>query len=165
MYGFTCRHFSKINDKYAACPFIIQGFGLWKKCTGENQKDNRLTKHKNSLLHLDSTARYKAYMETKLSQKTVTSLLKDDLHQFVKKNREYIKIIVDILRLTAIQNIGQRGHRESNEDSDENRRNFLEILNFLKKYSEILEEKLDGLKTQSTLTTAHITLSWKYYVR
>ena len=142
VYCFTCRHFSTINDKCATCPFTTEGFGQWKKCTGASQKDNRLTKHKNSLLHLDSSARYKAYMETKLSQKTITSLLNDDHRQFVKRNREYVKIIVDTLRLTAVQNIAQRGHRESNDDADENRGNFLEILNFLKNYCEILQENI-----------------------
>ena len=52
------------------------------------------------------------------------------IRQFVKRNREYIKIIVDTLQLTAVQNIAQRGHRESDVDDDENRGNFLEILNF-----------------------------------
>ena len=97
VYCSTCRHFSTIVDKSAACPFITEGFDQWEKCTGANQKDNRLTKHKNSLLHLDSSVKYKAYMETKLSEKTITILLNDHHRQFVKRNLEYIKVIVDTL--------------------------------------------------------------------
>ena len=60
----------------------------------------------------------------------------------MKGNREYVKIIVDTLQLTAVQNIAQRGHCESNDDADENRGNFLEILNFLKNYCKILQANI-----------------------
>jgi len=46
--------------------------------------------------------------------------------------------------LTAVQNIAQRGHRESNTDDDNNSGNFLEILSFMKNYSEILEDRLEN---------------------
>lgn len=142
VYCFTCRHFSMI-DRNTMRPFVSEGFSQWKKCTGESPKNNKLSKHKNSQFHLDSATRYKAYMDSKLSGKTVTSLLNDSHRQFVKRNRDYIKIVADTLRLTAVQNIAQRGHRESNTNPDENKGNFLEILNFLKNYSEILQERLD----------------------
>ena len=119
--------------------------------------------HKAQKLHLDSSAKYKAYIETKLSQKTISSLLNDDHRQFVKRNCEYIKIIVDTLRLMAVQNIAQPGHRESNVDADENRGNFLEILNFLKNYCEILQENT----ANNAKYTHHRcrTLSWRCSVR
>ena len=56
VYSFTCRHFSTVA-KNTARPFITEGFCQWKKCTGESQRNNRLSKHKNSQLHLDSATR------------------------------------------------------------------------------------------------------------
>ena len=65
----------------------------------------------------------------------------DEQHKMaVEKNREYIKTIADTLRLTAIQNIAQRGHRETNDE--ENKGNFLEILGLLSNYSEPLRSRL-----------------------
>ena len=64
--------------------------------------------------------------------------------RLVERNRSYLKIIADTLRLTAVQNIAQRGHRESNTDDDNNSGNFLEILSFMKNYSEILEDRLEN---------------------
>ena len=41
-----------------------------------------------------------------------------------RKNRELIKTIADILRLTATQNIAQRGHRET--DAEDDKGNFID---------------------------------------
>lgn len=57
VYCFTCRHFSTVAENTAR-PFVTEGFCQWKKCTGESQQNNRLSKHKNSQLHLDSATRY-----------------------------------------------------------------------------------------------------------
>ena len=48
----------------------------------------------------------------------------------MKRDREYIKIVVDTLRLTAVRDIAQRGHHETNVDAEKNRGKFLEILIF-----------------------------------
>jgi hypothetical protein len=60
VYCFTCRHFSTVAENTAR-PFVTEGFCQWKKCTGESQKNNRLSKHKNSQLHLDSATRYSIF--------------------------------------------------------------------------------------------------------
>ena len=57
-------------------------------------------------------------MESKLANQTVTSLLNEDQKKLVERNRSHLKIIADTLRLTAVQNIAQRRHRESNTDDD-----------------------------------------------
>ena len=51
-----------------------------------------------------------------------------------------MKTLIDTLRLTAVQNIAQRGHREG--ETSQNKGNFLEILDFLKKCSPSLNERL-----------------------
>ena len=83
-------------------------------------------------------------MESKLADQTVSCLLNEGHARLVERNRSYLKIIADTLRLTAVQNIAQRGHRESNTDDDNNSGNFLEILSFMKNYSEILEDRLEN---------------------
>ena len=120
--------------------FITDGFSTWKKCTGENARNNRLLKHKNSEAHVNNASKYKSYLESKLSQKTVADFVSESHRETVQKNREYFKTIVDTLRLTAIQNIAQRGHREG--ETSMNRGNFLEILHFLRNYSENLNERM-----------------------
>ena len=81
-------------------------------------------------------------MESKLADQTVSSLLNEGHARLVERNRSYLKIIANTLRWTAVQNIAQRGHRESNTDDDNNSGNFLEI-SFMKNYSEILEDRLE----------------------
>jgi len=58
----------------------------------------------------------------------------------VLNNRHYLKIICEILRLTATQNISQRGHRESL--ADENRGNFLAILDLIATRDEVVGNRL-----------------------
>ena len=60
----------------------------------------------------------------------------DESHrEKVRKDRNYIMLLADILRLTALQNISQRGHRENDDNTENiNKGNFLEILDLLKIY-------------------------------
>ena len=88
---------------------------------------------KKSEEYANSAARYTAYKEAKQRKSTVANLLNEQLKETVK-NRELIKTIADVLILTVVQNIAQTGHRET--DAEDNKRNFLEILNLLTKYSE-----------------------------
>lgn len=59
----------------------------------------------------------------------------------VQDNRMYVERVADILRFTAVQGIAQRGHDESN--TSDNKGNYLELLNLLGKYDEIVKKK-DG---------------------
>ena len=153
-YCFVCRHFvENVNEK----AFTADGFNTWKKCTGESSKNNKLIKHKLSDCHVKSSCMYKGYLQTKRENKTVLDYI-DKAHQHqTNRNREYIKILADTLRLTAIQNIAQRGHREHEESLHENRGNFLEILEFLKKYEihERISESVGNAKyTHHTVQNA-----------
>ena len=63
-----------------------------------------------------------------LSEKnaTVVSLIDSEHVKQVAENRHYLKTVAEVLRLTAMQDIAQRGHRERIDEP--NRGNFLEIL-------------------------------------
>lgn len=55
-------------------------------------------------------------------------------------NRLYLKTICEVLRLTATQNISQRGHREST--TSENRGNFLTVLELISTHDEIVRARM-----------------------
>ena len=75
----------------------------------------------------------------------------------MKENRSYMKIIADILRLTAVQNMAQRGHRESEKHGNDglNRGNFLTILEFMKPYCDVLRKRLDSGKGPANAKYTH----------
>lgn len=76
----------------------------------------------------------------KASNKTVIDLIDDNYRKQVMENRHYLKTLAEVLRLTAIQNISQRGHRESSDIF--NRGNFLGILNVVAQHDEIVQRSL-----------------------
>ena len=109
---FRCRQFLKDDS------FVFQN---WKK-------KERLSKHSRSKAHELAMTRW---LMTEANKKRDTSLLHqlDSNHQnAVRRNREYIKVIIETLIFTAQQNIAQRGHVENRTNigdvSDVNRGNF-----------------------------------------
>ena len=73
-----------------------------------------------------------AYRGNNTRGTSILSRLQSDHKMEVTSNREYLKVIIQCLLYTAQQNITQRGHVEDRCDldlaSDENSRNFLELL-------------------------------------
>lgn len=62
----------------------------------------------------------------------------------IEDNRDYIKTLAEVLLLTAMQNIAQRGHRET-MDSD-NKGNFLSILELLANHDTSVKKKLNAAR-------------------
>ncbi|XP_076308518.1 zinc finger MYM-type protein 1-like [Tachypleus tridentatus] len=60
----------------------------------------------------------------------------------VEENRRYIRAVIDALLYTACQNEAQRGHRKGSQSG--NRGNFLEFLDMIYRYDEIVKKKLSG---------------------
>ncbi|XP_076315787.1 zinc finger MYM-type protein 1-like [Tachypleus tridentatus] len=58
----------------------------------------------------------------------------------VEENRHYIRAVIDELLYTTCQNEAQRGHREGSQS--DNKGNFLELLDMISRYDEILKKKL-----------------------
>lgn len=54
----------------------------------------------------------------------------------------YIKTIAEVLRLTAMQNVAQRGHVEN--DGSQNKRNFVEMMELISKHSPLVAKKMNG---------------------
>ena len=79
----------------------------------------------------------------------------------VRKNRHYLKIIIECLLFTAQQNIAQRGHEEDRSNlsaaSDVNRGNFLELLHLRSKDFDWLAAELENnLKSHRQWTSPQI---------
>ena len=69
----------------------------------------------------------------------------DSCHQrLVAENRACIKTVCAVLRLTAIQQIAQRGHDES--DQSLNQGNFLAILKLVAQHDTIVAKKINGAR-------------------
>ncbi|XP_076330907.1 zinc finger MYM-type protein 1-like [Tachypleus tridentatus] len=113
-----------------------QGFWNWKKAT------TSLKSHDNSAVHKFSM---QAWVEFKL-QKTKNARIQHALDasyaKIVEENRHYIRAVIDALLYTACQNEAQRGHREGSQS--DNRVNFLELLDMISRYDEIVKKKLSG---------------------
>lgn len=68
---------------------------------------------------------------------------------FVDRNRQHVKVVLDIVMMCAKQDIPLRGHRETEEAM--NRENFLEIFKFISKYEPEVENRLQQLPRNATL--------------
>ena len=140
VYCFPCRHFS-ISLKQDV--FTSVGFQAWNRATGQDCKTNALLQHKNSDELSLSVEKHMLYKSLQSAEKDVAQMIDSEHKKQVLENRHYLKSIAEILRLTALQNLAQRGHRED-EDSD-NRGNFLEMLDLLAGHDEVIQKRLaDG---------------------
>ncbi|XP_068692643.1 zinc finger MYM-type protein 1-like [Montipora foliosa] len=130
----------KVGTCYVCSKFMNDNtftFCNWKKT-------ERLTKHHQSEAHSLAMLEYRQ-MQRKSS--SIISIIDDGHRNYVKRNREFLCVIIECLFYTAQQNIAQRGHEEDRSNlgqrSDVNRGNFLELLHLRSKDIPWLEEKLN----------------------
>lgn len=136
---FYCRHFS---DSDSTSAFVSSGFRAWNRATGKDPKTNAFIMHRNSDEHVLSVQKYNAYKDMTSKKQTVLDMLDTEHRKQVLENRHYLKTVISVLRLTALQNAAQRGHDERLESL--NRGNFLEILELVGKHDEIVSKRLDA---------------------
>lgn len=91
------------------------------------------------------------WIDSRENKKRNTSILRklqESHKQYVKENREYLKVIIECLMFKAQQNIAQLGHDEQrdslSDSSDVNRGNFLELIHLRYKDIAWLKDKLDS---------------------
>lgn len=125
VYCFACRHFSSSKTVYTSS----EGYKNWCKATF---KDGGFSVHSKSEAHLNQKM-----MKCNIS---VLGMMNDENRKQIKENQQYIKTIGQVLRLTAIQNIAQRGHNEN--DESRNRGNFLEILHVVGDHDSFIQKRL-----------------------
>ena len=114
-------------------------FDNWKKL-------ERLTKHHKSESHQTAMAKWIESRANKKRNTSILSKLQESHKQYVKENRDFLKVIIECLMFTAQQNIAQRGHDEQRDSlsnsSDVNRGNFLELIHLRCKDIAWLKDKL-----------------------
>ncbi|KAF3856817.1 hypothetical protein F7725_017540 [Dissostichus mawsoni] len=146
---YACRHFSLPSASESV--FTSEsGFSHWKKAMF---KDGGFKLHEKSEYHINAMFAWNEHKRVALTDSSIVDMINKEYRKKVEENRSYIKTVADVLRLTATQNIAQRGHRES-EESD-NKGNFLEILEMIAKNNAVVAKKNkaqgDAKYTSSTI--------------
>ncbi len=105
-------------------------------------KDRGFALHAKSQVHINAMAAWKEH--EKNGQETLMNGMSQEFTNLLQENRNYIKSVAEVLLLTATQNIAQRGHKET--ENDENKGNFLAILELLAKHDTVVKKKITGAR-------------------
>lgn len=133
---FACRHFPNAFFTKAEKAFSHGGFRNWKKAT------RSLKAHDDSEGHAFAMQNWADFKLEKTTGGRIQNALDAGYAKTVEENRHYIRAVIDALLFTTCQNVAQRGHREG-EGSD-NRGNFLELLDVISRYDDIVKKKITG---------------------
>ncbi|CAH1109478.1 unnamed protein product [Psylliodes chrysocephalus] len=130
IFCFCCRIFGKeeVNEPI----FTKTGFKNWKKIA------EKLSKHSEGKAHIQNNQKYVIYKET-LKAGSVATQTSSAYKEQIIKNKEYFKIISDVLLTLCRQGIALRGHDES-EDS-KNKGNFKEICELVSRHNPLFKEQ------------------------
>jgi len=88
------------------------------------------------------------------TQGTVLNQLFRDDRTFVEKNREHVKVVIDIVMFCAKQGIALRGHRENEEAL--NSGNFLELFSLIAKHDPNVQNRLQEIPKNARLMSPEI---------
>uniref|UniRef100_A0A667Z4Q8 TTF-type domain-containing protein n=1 Tax=Myripristis murdjan TaxID=586833 RepID=A0A667Z4Q8_9TELE len=134
-YCFACRHLSLPNTPET--PFTAQGgYSNWKKAM---YKDGGFKWHEKSEGHVNAMFAWSEYKKKYSHRFFYTRCFGPSLQKKVEENRTYIKTIAGVLRLTAMQNIAQRGHIKT--EGSQNKGNFLELIELIARHSPLIAKK------------------------
>lgn len=152
IYCFCCKLF----DNLCQAGFNTEnGFNKWWKL------NPKISQHEVSPLHIRSYYKWKE-LEIRLgSGATIDKLQQQNIDKEIKKWKEILTRILDIIRFLAKQNLAFRGHRESvhqeNIDLLENRGNFLEVVDLLAKYDPVLREHVVKIKMGNKYSLSYLS--------
>ena len=135
-YCYPCRLFTTEPGKYWET-FTKNGFSDWKHAMG---KDGIIPCHDRCKTHMQAMVSWQDYVKNKVSGTSVANRLDAARSQLIKKNRHYLKTILEVLLVCSQQEIALRGHDESMKSL--NRGNFLEIFKLIANHDEIIKERL-----------------------
>uniref|UniRef100_A0A3Q4M441 HAT C-terminal dimerisation domain-containing protein n=1 Tax=Neolamprologus brichardi TaxID=32507 RepID=A0A3Q4M441_NEOBR len=88
-----------------------------------------------------------------LTDSSVRDALDKAYKKKVEENRIYIKTVAEVL-LTAMQNLSQRGHLET--DTSQNKGNFLEIMELISKHNPLIAKKNEIIECLSEMVREDI---------
>uniref|UniRef100_A0A8C9YWK2 TTF-type domain-containing protein n=1 Tax=Sander lucioperca TaxID=283035 RepID=A0A8C9YWK2_SANLU len=137
-----CRHFPSV----AGSPFATEGFVDWKHLRQACEK------HQVSKPHFVSLDKFQGYRDNQTGGRgnVLNQMNRDAMDfSFIERNRDHLKVVLDIVLFCAKQGIPLRGHRE-NEDAL-NKGNFIELFKFMCKYDPQIQNRLEQLPRNGTL--------------
>ena len=108
--------------------------------TNASGKQGLFEKHNNCHTHKQAMVAWYDYKKNTQKRTTIADRLDSARSLQVQHNRHYVKTVAEVILLCAQQDIGLRGHRES--QSSLNRGNFLEILNLVASHDATVQERL-----------------------
>ena len=136
MFCYPCRFFATGSGRVDET-FVLSRYHDWKHALG---RKGALQKHDNSAVHKDAVIAMTSYKQMQKSNSSVADMVGTARLDYVAKNVHYVKSIAENNLLCSQQNIGLRGHRESEESM--NKGNFLEILDLVTRHDQTISEKL-----------------------
>ena len=101
-----------------------------------------MAQHNVSASHKQAMEGWCEFKEREKSGSKILTQLDAGHGKTLEENRRYMRAVIESLRFTACQTIGQRGHRENEEST--NRGNFLELLHLLGKFDSVVANKLSS---------------------
>lgn len=131
------------------------GFRTWNKCHGNHKSQNYLQGHQESESHKEAISEYCSYKRktengSSSDKSTILGMLSEAHARTVEENRHYLKVICEVLLLTAQLKIAQRESKlHRSEDTDisslsfgAKAGNFLSILATIAKHDSIVARKI-----------------------
>lgn len=138
VYCFPCRLFSfKTNSDLS---FVNVGYKNWKNA----MSSKGFIRHHNTDEHKKCLIAWLDYKNNKKKNTSVLSQISDQHTKIVSENRRYMKAIIVSLRMLAIQGQAFRGHNEN--EGSVNRGNFIEMMNCIGLFDEVVKNKINGPK-------------------
>ena len=150
-YCYPCRFFTISGSGKSDVAFTRNGFHDWKHAPG---KRGSLQKHDKCRSHIEVVMSWNAHIQMKSSNSSVADMMDSARAQHVAKNVHYMKTIAEVILLCSQQEIGLRGHKES-EDSL-NRGNFLEILKLVALHDKTVQDRLQQRPRNGMYTSPEI---------
>ena len=150
---FACRFFGSnaVCRIRPEATFTSTGFRNWKHASGTT---GSLAKHDNSASHKGSMLDWQQSLLNSSQGTSLPERLHSSRAELIKKNRHYMRSIIDVLLLCCQQEISLRGHKESIESA--NRGNFCELLTVLAKHDPIIQDRLSNGPRNATYTSPMI---------
>lgn len=128
------------------CLLFSQEKNLWNKSgfSDLNNLHKLIKRHSSSKAHLQSIIKEKTFGKVRIEHALDDQLRisNEQYNQQVRKNRDIIKRLIDVVCFLAEHELGFRGHIESENSS--NKGNYVDLIDLLAKYDETLKFHLEN---------------------
>ena len=151
VFCYACRLFPAAATSRAEQALTYTGYRDWKHATG---KQGILEKHNAYHTHKQAMISWSQYVKNTEKGTTIAERLDSSRNLQIQENRHYMRTLAEIILLCARQDLGLRGHRES--QSSLNRGNFLEVLHLIAKHDKVVEERLQCGPRNAAYTSPEI---------